>query len=262
MRIYIRNIYGEILVDKSGRERLVLEYDRIWRRGDAVVFETETPYVTINLDPHLAETHAFIPGGRFEYAIPFGEKRTAYHPDAFSGPEHRISLRITESSLMKSRRNLALNSLDKRNINTCYPHSDANVMTRDEAVFESRNAIDGYCDTRGHGEFPFQSWGGGLRDDLEFELYFGRGVIIDEIALLLRADYRNDHDINWESGTIEFSDGSALPIEMMKTTEKQCFKLSHPKMVEWIKLNHLKREISSAFSALSQIEVYGKELFA
>jgi len=32
------------------------------------------------------------------------------------------------------------------------------------------------------------------------------------------------------------------------------------KKVSWIKLHHLKREISAAFSALTQIEVYGRDL--
>ncbi len=101
--------------------------------------------------------------------------------------------------------------------------------------------------------------GAGLRDDLEFEIDFGRIVEVDEIAVILRADYKDDHDINWESGNIVFSDGSQMPIEMTKTTDPQVFSFE-PKKVSWVKLNKLQRELSSAYSALSQIEVFGKDI--
>ncbi len=131
---------------------------------------------------------------------------------------------------LKTRRNLALNGYDIRDAKGYYPHSDANVMTRDEAVFESRNAIDGYMDNQGHGSFPYQSWGGGLRDDLEFELYFGRKVLIDEVIITLRADYEGDHDIHWESAVIEFSDSDRIPIKWSKQLSLKRFVLKPKKL--------------------------------
>ncbi len=72
----------------------------------------------------------------------------------------QLQLKKTDESVLKARRNIALNGIDKRDVPTCFPHSNANIMTRDESVFESRNAIDGYKDNKGHGPFPFHSWGG------------------------------------------------------------------------------------------------------
>lgn len=256
MRIYIKNSNGFILSEVTGNNALTLHHPHTYSLGDVIVFETETPHVSISLDPLLTAAPLYIPKGRFEYAIPFDEKKKAYPPQSFMGNYHEIRMEKTSLDALRSRHNLALNPLDKRDISTAYPHSDANVMTRDESVFESRNAIDGFKDNQGHGVFPYQSWGGGLRDDLCYELYFGQEVTIDEIAITLRADYVNDHDIHWESGVIAFSDGSELPIEMIKTTETQHFTFNS-KTITWLKLYQLKREVSSAYSALTQIEVYG-----
>lgn len=256
MRIYVKDINGQKLMDVQTEGNVALTLDRIYEVGDVVVFETSNPYVTIHVDDHVMDSHVFIPKGRLEYAIPFGEKKKAYHPEAFAGEKHLITIAETSEDILTSRRNIALNGLDKRDVATCYPHSDANIMTRDESVFESRNAIDGYKATEGHGKFPYHSWGGGLRDDLELEIDFGRIVSIDEIVLYLRADYVDDHDINWESAVIEFSDGSEMPIQMVKTTSPQSYGFD-TKQVCWIKLTKLKREVSSAYSALSQIEVFG-----
>lgn len=259
MRIYIKNIEGQKMVDVSGQFAVELTYHQPFELGDVIVFETDQPYVSINIDPTIKPVDVYIPGGRLEYAIPFGEKKKAYHPDCFQTGNQIISMVPTTEQVLEQRRNLAYNGIDKRDVATCFPHSDANVMTRDESVFESRNAIDGCLKNQGHGAFPYQSWGGGLRDDLEFRLFFGRVVEIDQIDLLLRADYVDDHDIHWHSAVIVFSDGTEMPITMIKTVEMQSF--SFPaRQVEWIKLTQLRREVSASFSALSQIEVYGKDV--
>lgn len=259
MRIYIKNLNGEKVVDVTGDVSVDINYDQDFKLGDVIVFETDTPYVTITLDEHIVKSNVFIPKGRLEYAIPFGEKLKAYHPEAFVGNKHDIKMSVTASEVLNTRRNIALNGIDKRDVVTCFPHTDANVMTRDESVFESRNAIDGYCDNKGHGQFPYHSWGGGLRDDLVFEIDFGRVVEIDQISIILRADYDGDHDINWHTGNISFSDGSEMPISMIKTTDVQDYTFE-PRRIQWIRFNQLKREVSSAYSALSQLEVYGKDL--
>jgi hypothetical protein len=249
----------QILKDSRGNESCELIYEKEYPKGAYYIIESKSKYLKVDLDEYIHPSILYIPDGRMVYKIPEGEKLRAYHPNAFKGTYHHVHILTASKEELKTRRNLALNGYDIRNAKGYYPHSDANVMTRDEAVFESRNAIDGYVDNQGHGSFPFQSWGGGLRDDLEFELYFGRTVLIDEIIITLRADYEGDHDIHWESAVIEFSDSDRIPIKMVKTTEPQAFRFK-AKEVEWIKLNHLQRELSSAFSALSQIQVMGKDL--
>lgn len=216
-------------------------------------------FVKITLDQYLKPALIYMPEGKLMYAIPSGWKRKAYDPAAFESESIDVSMELVDKDELKVRRNLALNSLDVRGeMVNYYPHADANVVTRDEPWFEARNTIDGNKAQDGHGQYPYHSWGGGLRDDLEFRLYFGREVLIDEIILYLRADYKDDHDIHWNTALIEFSNGETLDIEMVKSTSGQSYTFPQKK-VTWIKLKNLSREVSAAFSALSQIEVYGIE---
>ena len=259
MNVYLKNIHGEKIVEAEGNEKVTVTFERTYEIGDVIVITTDHPYVTIELDQYLAPAEVYLPTGRLEYAIPFGEKRKAYHPEAFLQEKHELKVTVTSKLRLAQKRNIAMNPLDKRDYAKCFPHSDANVMTRDESVFESRNAIDGVKDNQGHGDYPYQSWGGGLRDDLTYTLDFGREVLVDELALTLRADYENDHDIHWHDAIVIFSDQSAMPISMIKTTDTQSFKFEQKK-IQWLKLTNLKREMSSAYSALSQLEVIGKDL--
>jgi len=257
MNLTIVNSSGNIISSQEGRDSIDFLYEGTYNEGDRIIVTSEAEsFVTISIDQYIVESIVYLKEGVLDFCIPTGDWKKTYHPKAFEGNQHQIVVYKTPENVRIKRRNIALNGLDKRGEQNYYPHTDPNIVTRDEPWFEGRNAIDGYKDTQGHGPFPFQSWGGGLRDDLEFRLYFGREVIVDEIVLYLRADYENDHDINWETGTIEFSDGSILDIIMNKTTQGQSFRFE-PKTIQWIKMNKLRRKVSAAFSALTQIEVMG-----
>lgn len=266
MRITLKDrlLHTKAMVEDTGKALLSLQES--FGNEDMVFFDLTDEElalcqgrVSISIDKNLQPAKIYMPKGKLMYQIPSGWKSKAYDDEAFKGPI-RISMELCSDGDKKERRNLALNSMDVRGETVDYfPHADANVVTRDEPWFEARNAIDGIINTKGHGPYPYHSWGGGLREDLEFRLYFGRPVIIDEVVLHLRADYVDDHDINWENARIEFSDGTELQMKLKKTTDGQSFPFE-PKEIQWLKLNNLEREISAAFSALTQIEVYGHEV--
>lgn len=260
MKIRLTDRMGEEKAKASGETKVKLDFNEEYGFEDILIFET-TPksFVEIDIDPHFVNSIVYTPTGIIEYQLPVGYKAKAYHPDAFKGNKHTVTMELLPEERVKARRNLALNALDKRWETGYYPHAEANVVTRDEPWFEAKNAIDGSFKRDGHGAYPYQSWGGGLRDDLEFTLDFGREVLIDEIVIYLRADYTDNHDINWESGTIEFSNGYSMPIQMTKTKEGESFTFE-PQKVTSIKLKNLKREFSKAFTALTQIEVFGQEV--
>ncbi|NMA85250.1 MAG: carbohydrate-binding protein [Epulopiscium sp.] len=259
MKIQIKNSQGEILASKEGNQEISLTYEGVYSEGDKIVFDLENnKHVFVDIGEHVVESLIYAPESHFEYGIPFGEKLTAYHPEAFQGDTHTITMRVADPKEISEYRNLALNGLDKHQEVNYYPHAYANVVTRNEACFEPRNAIDGCKDNSSHGHYPYHSWGGGLRDDLEFTLFFGREVQVDNIVLYLRADYVDDHDTNWETGVFEFSDGSRMPISMIKTAEPQSYSFE-TKTISWVKLTEIRRPVSSAFAALTQIEVYGAE---
>jgi hypothetical protein len=258
VKIEIRNSNNELLSAIEGQKELKLNYNNIYSEGDKINFTLDiNKYVFVNIGEYVAESLIYAPEAKFEYSIPVGEKLVAYHPEAFQGNSHIITVREAKEEEIAEYRNLALNGLDKHQEVNYYPHAYANVVTRDEACFEPRNAIDGCKDNSSHGNYPYHSWGGGLRDDLEFTLFFGREVEADKIVLYLRADYVNDHDTNWKTGVFEFSDGSRLPISMIKTAEPQEFAFESKK-ISWVKLTEIRRPVSSAFAALTQIEVYGR----
>lgn len=251
----------------EGSGKIELKVPNQFENEDILIFELSEEEMNINsnfvricIDDYLLPADIYMPTGKLIYYMPTGVKLKAYHENAFNSDEINISIEIIERNILTKRRNIALNSMDLRGETTDYfPHADANVVTRDQPWFEARNAIDGVKDNEGHGQYPYHSWGGGLRDDLEFRVYFGREVIIDEIIIFLRADSHNNHDINWDSGIIELSNGKKIKIEMENTKEGQSFKFE-PMKVEWIKLNNLAREKTPEFSALSQIEVYGWDI--
>ena len=131
------------------------------------------------------------------------------------------------------------------------------METRGESVFAALNAIDGCTVSHSHGEWPFQSWGINQNPDAVFKLEFGRSITTDKIILYTRADY--PHDNWWKNITINFSDGSSINSDLIKTGDAQIISFEKRK-IRWLTLSRLiKSDEQSPFPALTQIEVYGAE---
>lgn len=230
-------------------------------------------FVRLTLDPTLAPSIVYVPDGIFEYLVPFDKERQAgYDPDAFGGDTHRIRADEPTEAEIYGERLISLNSHDRHNVPKYFPHAVANFVTREDPSFFERNAIDGVIDSSSHGFFPYHSWGGGLREDLEYEVHFGTPVSVTEISLHLRADF--PHDTYWREMDIEFSDGTKehteLPINSETMTEEerlaalasgQRITLSEPKVTEYVKLTGFRQKRVDgdklSFAALTQIEIYG-----
>lgn len=88
------------------------------------------------------------------------------------------------------------------------------METRGESVFAARNAIDGVCENRSHGEWPYESWGINMQDDAEMTVEFGQEVVTDRIVLYTRADF--PHDNWWTQVTLTFSDGTDIKWKLEK----------------------------------------------
>ena len=217
-------------------------------------------FVKLKLDPTLAESIVYVPDGTFEFLVPFDRERKAcYAPGAWDGDDHRIVVAEPTDAEIYDDRLISLNSHDRHNVPKYYPHAVANFVTREEPCFFERNAIDGVIDNSNHGDFPYHSWGGGLREDLEFEVHFGQDVEVSEVVIFLRADF--PHDTYWKECDVEFSDGTLVHANFIKTADGQ--KVSfEPKTTEMVKLTGFKQQRledgSLSFAALTQIEVYGK----
>lgn len=259
--IYIYNkdhIVKAEMTEESGNGPVILAWEGSYEEGDYIRFQTAAPeeFYVIRADDCMDEALVYMKASELDYQVPFGEKKTSCNPKAFTGERHYLTLRKAFWWEL-GYRNLALNPLDQHGDHGCYPHASANVETRGEAVFAARNAIDGICANRSHGEWPYESWGINRREDAEITLEFGRPVDLDQIVLYTRADF--PHDNWWEQVTFTFSDGTEEIVKLKKQYEPHLLSITR-KGITWLKLGQLKKaDDPSPFPALTQLQVYGTE---
>lgn len=259
LKIKIINQEGNELYIGAAQEQACCIYNFDYRDGDWVIVDCDKKngFYKVRLEDTMMESIVFVPGTSFMYFIPKVAERSSYSPKSFYGNCHIITVSEATEEELSQRRNLAFNPYDQHENTTFFPHSSANVETRNEATFASRNAIDGYFFNESHGSFPFQSWGINRNPKAEFQLDFGREVVLDEIVLTLRADF--PHDNYWTKATICFSDGSELIVDLEKLAARQSFKFPPKRVNSLVLKNLIKSNEPSEFPALTQFEAWGYE---
>jgi len=260
MSISVKNAQGTVLAHREACDLVDLVYKDAYRQGDCIHLACSVPdtFLVIRLEDAMAPALVYL-ASEFAFPIPFGEGRSTYSPKTFVGDIHLLSARIASAEEISAYRNMALNGYDHHGNNSCFPHVSANVETRGEAAFAARNAIDGITANDDHGAWPYGSWGINRRDDAEITVEFGRVVEVDKLIIFLRADF--PHDNYWERADVIFSDGSEITVELVKTEAGQEFLLDKSKRIKWLKmLNLIKSDDPSPFPALTQLEVYGREV--
>lgn len=243
----------------SGEDMASLVVTSEYQEGDCIVLESseQNIHVWLQVDDALGASFVYITGN-ISYKIPFGEKRINLSPKVFSGSRHYLYVRKAREDELHQYRNLALNVCDQHDMENCYPHASANVETRGESVFIASNAIDGVCENRSHGAWPYQSWGINCDENAVMRIDFGRMVEIDKVVLYTRADF--PHDSWWTQVRLTFSDGSSVDWSLEKSRFAQFITLKKMQ-ITWIEIGSLiKADDSSPFPALSQMEVYGTVL--
>lgn len=250
---------GNLKFKASGKD-IEANYDAPYAEGDKIRIELAgTDKIALSLDETLKESFVYVPGKLYEFPIPFGDKARAYHPDAWNKSKNQITVRTASDEEYYAYRNVALNTAAVRFNETCFPYAKANFVTRDEPWFEERNSIDGVIETAGHGPYPYQSYAGGAREDIDYTLYFGGNVEFDKIVFYLRADFKDDHDTYWKSLTVELSDGTRLPLTFVKTGDAQTFTFERSFVTDKLHLMNFKQAARPlSWAALTQIEVYGR----
>ncbi|MBB4292560.1 hypothetical protein GGE16_004639 [Rhizobium leguminosarum] len=250
---------GLVLASSTGRDETFLVYRQSYREGDRVVVEASEPgHIFLALDGAIQPGLVYMKECAYELAVPFGDKRKPYSPNAFRGDIHRLSARSARPDEIARRRNLAFNPWDDHANRALFPHARANVETRGEAAFAARNAIDGEKANDDHGFWPYTSWGINRDPQAALKLEFGRPVSIDEIVFYLRADF--PHDSWWNEASVTFSSGRTSRFPLVKSGAAQSFSIE-PCIVEWVELHGLiKAEDASPFPALTQIEIWGTEV--
>ncbi len=257
IQVKIVNAKGEELFCEKGNA-IDTVYNGKYNNGDKIIIsKPDTEYLSIKLDDTLAESIVFAPISTFEFSIPFGDLLNGYAPGAFSGDKHIIKVYEPEDEIKYGTRNISLNSHDLRGQKKYFPHAYANLVTREAVCFYERNAIDGVTENQGHGDYPYHSWAGGAREDLEYFIDFGTEVEIEKIIFYLRADF--PHDTYWKSIDVEFSDKTIVTANFEKTADGQELVLPEKKLTKTIHLTNFKQaSFPFSWAALSQIQIYGK----
>jgi len=272
---------------RAEADSATLVFDHEYQPGDRILIAGPRR-MAVQLDEGQPECQLYLPDSaqdRFLFEIPFGRKEpdtgSAYAPTAFAGTTHRVTVRALRARDMRGYRNLALNPCDRQwpaqapsealasaadqvpapleapPQRLAYPHASSNSVHRNWPDFRERNAIDGIAQNGHHGIWPYQSWGPERRADLWWKVDFGRTVAIDKVRLMIRADF--PHDSYWNSATLEFSDGSRLPIRIQQSAEFQQF--SFPRRgVSWIRLTGLTPVDPAHYCSLLEFEAWGREL--
>ena len=251
---------GDVKLKAYGAEIDVC-YNATYQPGDKIRIELlDGDFLKLQLDKTLAESIVYVPDRIFEFEIPSErELKACYAPGAFSGDSHRIRCSEPTEAEIYGEREISLNSHDRHKIPKYFPHATANFVTRENPCFFERNAIDGVTENEGHGNYPYHSWGGGLREDLEFSVLFGCEVEVNSATIYIRADF--PHDTYWKEAVLEFSDGSSVPISLDGIKDGQKFEFS-PRKTEFVKLTGFCQmrlaDGSLSFAALSEIQINGK----
>ena len=247
---------GQTLASASGAGEAALLYCGGYEAGDKIVFHAEGKRAIVQVDQQVNPARVYLPDGSFSYRLPLaGDGLAVYPPQAFSGEMHLISIKPDREN---EYRNLAENPADQRGDVAAYPHATANIETRNESGFAARNVLDGQHIACGHGKWPFGSWGIGARTDARLTLDFGREVEIDAMALYLRADF--PHDAYWISGTVTLDDGYEKTFPLEGIDGAQRIELGRHRVRRLVLDRLIKCDNPSAFPALRQLEVYGRDV--
>lgn len=255
--ITARDAHGEALARVCHADEALLCFDRDYAEGDTIEITSDARHLWVQPDVSVLPGEVYLPLGRMTWRVPCGEHRLAYRPGAFTEPRHIFTARAMTAEEVSAVRCVSRNPADLRGETDFYPHCTANVETRNESCFAARNVIDGLRHNTFHGEWPFESWGIGAREDAWCLIDLGREVALERMALTLRADF--PHDAYWVRASVALSDGAVIEFPLEKSGERQYIDLSGH-AARWLRLENLvKSDDPSAFPALRQWEVFGRD---
>ena len=210
-------------------------------------------YVGFTLSPKQGESIIYCPDGTFTYVVPKVASMATTISKSYANTTNYITARILTDEELSEKRNLAENAYDytnnssiKSDITGQYPHATAsseweNTKGSGETDFLARNAIDGFMNSHGHGNYPVQSWGPANTGSQWIQIDFGRAVNVEELGIVVRYDV--GHDTWWKQATVEvtYEDGTkgTETITIAWTGYEQIIDLNITKPITSIRLKNL-----------------------
>lgn len=231
-------------------------------------------YVGFTLSPKQGESIIYCPDGTFTYVVPKTASMATTISKSYANTSGYVTARLLTEEELSAKRNLAENTYDytnnssiKSDITGQYPHATASTEWENnkgsgETDFLARNAIDGFMNPYGHGNYPVQSWGPANTGSQWIQIDFGRAVNVEELGIVVR--YDRGHDTWWKKATVEvtFEDGKTATqtIDIAWTGYEQIIPLNFDKPVKSIKLKNLVADAANGWAAFTEVAVYGTEV--
>lgn len=242
---------------------------------------------------------AYAANSRFEITLPSGEHyvwfsfNSRVKPQLLYAPEGTVTLTLTNNiitSLPAHVKNYTKNNIYvwlpteeelKGEYNLAYTpfagSQSAGVTVTASSTYDTTtqflpmNGVDGFCNNRGHGYYPVQSWGPTENpSNLTYTVNFGRKVTVDHLVLYIRADFDatkpgyagGDHDTYLTSLRAMFFDGNGQMVgsqtfnDLEKTYDGQLLQLDAPVECESVRLGSFVKNQPTWF-AITELEAYG-----
>ncbi|PVX41537.1 hypothetical protein C8D76_102236 [Pasteurella langaaensis DSM 22999] len=251
---------NNIKIGKSAFEFLAFTYKGEYQAGDRIRLEVDSApcYLKLRLEDSLESSVIYLTENVFEFQIPFGDDRRLYNSDkVFQGGLHFLWVRTARDYEISQYTNLAFNPYFQSHQTEVYPRVTSNI-TPSNIRFAPHNVIDGIFDSNAHGSYPFTSWSNAQDPKAQLTIDFGRTVEIDGLILILRADF--PHDAWWQQIRVCFSDGSEQLLSLERSGQPQTFYFDKRQCDSLTLTDFLKGKDASPFTALTQIEVLGKNV--
>ena len=229
-------------------------------------------YIGFTLSPKMGESIIYCPEGTFTYIVPETSTMVTTISKSYANTRNYVTIRLMTDEELSTKRNLAENAYDyaekidyQKGMSNQYPHAKASTEWENHAgqtCFYVRNAIDGFTNNKGHGDYPVQSWGPANSGTPWMEIDFGRAVNAEELGIVIRYDL--PHDTWFESATVQvtYEDGttSKQNITIKCVGTEQVYDLKVTKPITKIRLTNLISHTSGGWAALSEVKVYGSEV--
>ncbi len=251
-------VYDDVY-EFSGAKKL--EIPTYYKSGDVltVTLPEGEQYLGLTMDNLMGEAILYVPGGTYTFTVP--EANNTYNRTFINTNDKTITARVVGADELGENYNLARNPYDLTDLTgnmqvTAYPHATTSSNYGNLPAYFVRNAIDGVTANLLHGSYPSQSWGPDQGTGHWMKVDFGREVNVSQVVLTLRA--HAGHDTYYKSGTLEFSDGSRISIDIKNTADKQAFSFDTVKTSYVLLTDLVPVDISGEdWAAVTEFEVYG-----
>ncbi len=229
-------------------------------------------YIGFTLSPKMGESIIYCPDGIFTYVLPDVTTLVTTIGKSYANTTNYVTIRILTNEELSEKRNLAENaydyaekSVDQESMSYQYPHVSASTeweTSPGQPFFYAKNAIDGFENNRGHGNYPVQSWGPAPDPGQWLEIDFGRPVNAEELGIVIRYDM--PHDTYFESAVVQvtYEDGTTTEqtIFLDCVGTEQIFVLDVNEPITKLRLIELVSHKAGGWAGITEVKVYGTEV--